>query len=372
MYKILYIVPQTTTFAGMERVIDSLCDEMAARFSDKLHVHVLFTTAYEQIVDADRRYTKIIRAQRGRTNLIRNVRRLIAEEKFDLVVIPQVEPTALFWFGTLGLNRKFAMHLHGNPRLEIRSGKAQIMFLLMKLVVLKRLALVLGTSPRQLAAFKADYPSEIEHVWAPNPVRRFVSEQRLPKAPGDPFRLVSVGRFAYQKGQDLLLHAFAAFCKLREGAHLSLVGFGTDEAMLGDLIRELGLETRVTLEHYPDSPAFPLSRSDVFLSGARWEGWSLAICEALRFGLPVVSFDCEFGPSDIIVDDRIGRLVAIDDIGSFVEAMVYYYDNIEAERQHADYRARYIDKFSIETVVQVHAEALLSAVSPGPALPAPS
>ena len=153
---------------------------------------------------------------------------------------------------------------------------------------------------------------------------------------------------------------------------MSLVGFGTDEPMLRDLIRDLDLEKQVTLEHHPDSPAFPLSRSDVFLSGARWEGWSLAICEALRFGLPVVSFNCEFGPSDIIVDDKIGRLVAMDDIGSFVETMVYYYDDIEGERQHADYRARYIDKFSVETVVQVHAEALLSAVSPRPALPVTS
>lgn len=40
--------------------------------------------------------------------------------------------------------------------------------------------------------------------------------------------------------------------------------------------------------------------------------------EALRFGLPVVSLDCDFGPSDILVDDRLG-LVALDGGATLVE-----------------------------------------------------
>ncbi|MCU4181122.1 glycosyltransferase [Bosea sp. BH3] len=362
MYKILYIVPRTQSFAGIERVIDSICDEMAGRFGDVLDVHVLYSTAYRQIADADRRYTKIIRTAPGRMNLIRNLRRLIAEEGYDLIVCPQVEPTAMLWFATLGLKRKFAMHLHGNPRLESRSRKSRIMFALMKLFVLKRLAVVLGTSSRQLAAFGADYPSDVRHVWVPNPVRRFETTQPAPRQSDAPIRFVSVGRFDYQKGQDILLRAFAEFSKRRPGAHLSLVGFGNDEPILRGLIEELGLSASVTLEHYPDSPETPLSRSDVFLSGARWEGWSLAICEALRFGLPIVSFDCEFGPSEIIMDDRIGRLIPIGDTAAFVEAMIYYHDNITSERRHAEYRSRHVDRFSIEEVVQLHADALLSAM----------
>jgi glycosyltransferase involved in cell wall biosynthesis len=91
----------------------------------------------------------------------------------------------------------------------------------------------------------------------------------------------------------------------------------------------------------------------------------------LRFGLPVVAFDCDFGPSDIIADDRLGRLVPMGDMDGFVAAMLYYHDNIAVERGHAGYRASYIDRFSIGKVAQVHADALAAAASAGQSLRQP-
>jgi hypothetical protein len=75
----------------------------------------------------------------------------------------------------------------------------------------------------------------------------------------------------------------------------------------------------------------------------------------------VIAFDCEFGPSDIIIDERIGRLVALGNMAGFVAAMVYYHDNVVSERRYAQYRADYIDRFSLDKVVHVHARALLAA-----------
>ena len=358
--RILYVVPATPSFAGIERVTDSICEALASRYETQLHICVLFMTAFPQIVDAQRSYEKIISVPNGRLDMLRRVRKTVSRG-FDLVIVPQVEATALFWVYCFGIDRNFIMHLHGNPRREISSWRARVLFQLMRLVVLPRLKRIFGTSPRQLEAFHADYPSAIKHVWVPNPVRRFDRPPFAPRDGGHPLRFVSVGRFAYQKGYDLLLHAFAAFRNRRTDARLSLVGYGEEEPVLRELIQQLDLKQDVSIEFHPDSPAIPLSQGDVYLSGARWEGWSLAICEALRFGLPVVAFDCEFGPSDILVDDRLGRLVAPGDIEQFVEAMVYYYDNIVEERRHAGFRADYIDQFSLDRVVHVHAHALMEA-----------
>lgn len=359
--RILYVVPPTRSFAGIERVTDSICSALAVQYERELDVSVLYTSAFEQIVDQPRPYNTILSFSSGRLDLLRRIRRTVADGHFDLVIVPQVEATALFWLCCLGIPRHFILYLHGNPRLERRSLKASLLFGLMRMLVLPRLRRVFGTSPRQLEAFLADYPSAVEHVWVPNPVRSFDGPARQEPEASRPVRFVTVGRFAYQKGYDILLRAFAAFCEERKGAELSLVGYGDDEPMIQALIDELGLRAQVTIEHHPDSPALPLSRSDIYLSGARWEGWSLAICEALRFGLPVIAFDCEFGPSDIIVDDRIGRLIALGDMAGFVEAMVQYHDHVAAERRHAEYRASYIDRFSLDKVVHAHARALLAA-----------
>jgi hypothetical protein len=48
-------------------------------------------------------------------------------------------------------------------------------------------------------------------------------------------------------------------------------------------------------------------------------------------------------------------------MAGFVAAMVYYRDHAESERHHAQYRADYIDRFSLDKVVGAHARALLAA-----------
>lgn len=360
--RVLYIVPPTRSFAGIERVTDSICSALATEYRSELDISVLYTSPFEQIVGQPRPYDVLLSFSTGRLDLLRRIRKTVSGGRFDLVVVPQVEPTAVFWLACLGIRRRFILYLHGNPRLERRSFKASVLFEAMRFLVLPRLARIFGTSPRQLDAFRADHPSKVEHVWVPNPVRSFDMPAPAPApAVNRPIRFVTVGRFAYQKGYDILLRAFAAFCEKREGAELALVGYGEEEPAIRALIDELDLTGRVRIEHYPDSPAIPLSNSDVYLSGARWEGWSLAICEALRFGLPVIAFDCEFGPSDILLDDRLGRLVPLGDMTGFVAAMVHYSDHVVAERRHARYRADYIDQFSLDKVVHAHARALLAA-----------
>ena len=223
--------------------------------------------------------------------------------------------------------------------------------------VLGRLAGVFGVSPTQLQSFHAMFPSDKPHRWVPNPVRSFAAAPEAPLArTGVTF--VKVGRFAYQKGHDILLRAFARLRTARPEARLVLVGHGPDEAAVRRLIGELGLDDVVSIAHLPADPAPALRNADVYVSASRWEGWSLSICEALRFGLPVVASNCEFGPSDILTDARLGRLVPPLDEAALAEAMQYYCDNLDAERQHAAFRRDYIEKFNVENVVPMHAEAL--------------
>jgi glycosyltransferase involved in cell wall biosynthesis len=87
----------------------------------------------------------------------------------------------------------------------------------------------------------------------------------------------------------------------------------------------------------------------------------------LRFGLPVISTDCEFGPSDILVDRRLGLLVPVSGGEELVKAMLYYCDHLEEERAHAEFRQSFIDIYDTERVVDVHADALrIAAMGPAP------
>ncbi|MBB3610344.1 glycosyltransferase [Rhizobium sp. BK602] len=359
--KILYIQPGTSSFAGIERVVDTICSALSDKYAADFDIDVLYTSLHKNRPTGQQSYNTIDRIAGNRRQLMLALRSVIGSKDYSLVVVPQIEPTVICMVASLGLRRNFAMHLHGNPRLESSHLKAKILFFLMRIYFIKRLSYVFGTSPRQLEAFKAIFKSKTPQYWLPNPVRRFDGSKAGASGQENTVTFVNVGRFSFQKGQDILLQAFRDLYMVRKNARLKIVGYGAGEKELRDQIRQLGLEAVVSIEHHPDNPQPALSTSDVYVSTSRWEGWSLAICEALRFGLPVISTDCEFGPSDILVDKRLGLLVPVSGGDALVKAMVYYCDNLQSEQSHAEFRQNFIDTYDTERVVDVHAAALRAA-----------
>jgi glycosyltransferase involved in cell wall biosynthesis len=356
---VLYIVPPTKSFAGIERVVDEICSELAGKYRSDIEVDVLYTSAYQGEC-AFPRYNKIQEFVGGRLDLMRTVRRVVKAKHYDLVVVPQVESTVLYWVSCLGTGRNFVLYLHGNPKFEMSHLKAKIMFFVMRVLVLRHLAAVFGVSPKQLDTFRSMFRGRAPHYWVPNPVRTF-DRSLKEREPGEVITFVKVGRFSYQKGHDILLRAFARLYEARKNVRLVLVGYGGEEDALRRLIETRGLQQVVRIEHHPTSPEPALAAADVYVSASRWEGWSLAICEALRFGLPVVATDCDFGPSDILTDRRLGRLTPPLDEAALADAMLYYCDNLDEERKAAAYRRSYVERFNAGAVVHVHAQALTAA-----------
>jgi glycosyltransferase involved in cell wall biosynthesis len=359
--KVLYIQQNTRSFAGVEHVVDTICSELARRYQGRIEVDVLYTSTHQSRPAEKPAYHEITCLTHGRLDLLRACRDVVKSKDYALVVVPQIEPAAIVMLACLGIPRKFAVYLHGNPHREQSHWKARILFFLMRNYFLRNVTGIFGTSPKQLESFRIMFNSQVQQTWLPNPVRRFELDDRKVGGPSGEVTFVNVGRFAYQKGQDILLAAFAEVSRLRSNVRLKLVGYGADEVKLREQVALLKLEDLVSFEHLPDSPLPALATSDIFVSTSRWEGWSLAICEALRCGLPVISTDCEFGPSDILIDRRLGQLVAVDDRDALVAAMLHYADHLEEERSHFEYRKDYVSRFDVERVVDVHASALIAA-----------
>jgi glycosyltransferase involved in cell wall biosynthesis len=57
------------------------------------------------------------------------------------------------------------------------------------------------------------------------------------------------------------------------------------------------------------------------LSTSLSEGFPVTIVEALTFGLPVVAFDCDFGPRKLIINNRNGFLIPVGQREVFVEKL---------------------------------------------------
>ena len=135
-------------------------------------------------------------------------------------------------------------------------------------------------------------------------------------------RVLAVGRLTHQKGFDLLIQAWALVCKYNSDWILTIIGNGPDENKLKELAIGLGIDSRIEFLPATKNIEFYYRNSSFFCLSSRYEGFGMVILEAQALGLPVVSFDCNCGPSDLIKHDENGYLVDIDNYQSLAENLL--------------------------------------------------
>lgn len=137
-------------------------------------------------------------------------------------------------------------------------------------------------------------------------------------------RLLAVGTLTRRKGFDVLLRAAARLPST--GWRLTIAGPGEREPEVAQELRQLavdlGLDGRVALPGPVDHAALErlYRQADVFAAPSRYEGYGMAVAEALAQGLPVVASRVP-ALADLVEDGRSGRLVPVDDPAALARAL---------------------------------------------------
>ncbi len=142
-------------------------------------------------------------------------------------------------------------------------------------------------------------------------------------------RLISIGRYAYDKGNDLLLQVWAIVEKKVFDWKLDIYGNGNIEPYR-EQMKKLNLDQqRCHLFGSTVDVKREYMSSSIFVFPSRFEGFGLVLIEAMACGVPVVSFDCENGPRSIITDGDNGFLIPPFDINLFAEKIMLLMKNQE-------------------------------------------
>jgi glycosyltransferase involved in cell wall biosynthesis len=129
--------------------------------------------------------------------------------------------------------------------------------------------------------------------------------------------LLSVSRLTQQKGIDVAIRALA---DLPADVVLVVLGEGPERPQLERLARDLGIAERVfLLGRVPDVAAWH-RRASVYVQPARWEGFGLAVLEAMVSGLPVVATSVSSLP-ELVADGETGILIPVDDADALARAI---------------------------------------------------
>ena len=124
--------------------------------------------------------------------------------------------------------------------------------------------------------------------------------------------LLAIGRLCYQKGFDILIESFK---KVRQEQEVKLIilGKGPDYDKLKNLIDLNKLSNDVDMIGFEKNPFKYMKNADILVISSRWEGFPCVLEEAMCVGTPIISTDCNFGPNEIIQNNKNGILVKPED-----------------------------------------------------------
>ena len=170
--------------------------------------------------------------------------------------------------------------------------------------------------------------------------------------------ILNIGRLSCQKGQDILLQAYAQVVAKKTDWSLTIVGDGPRRQNLYDQASSLGLLDRIEWIDWTSEINRYYESAQIFVLPSRYEGMPNVLLEAMSFGLPSVVTDASPGPLELIVDEESGLIVPAENVDRLASAIFRLTESRELRyRLGASARAR-ISEFDPDAVENAWASAL--------------
>lgn len=141
-------------------------------------------------------------------------------------------------------------------------------------------------------------------------------------------KVIAVARIAHEKRLDDLVKAIAIVKQEIPEVTLDIYGYADPSNDYGEkrkvieTIAKMGLDDSVKLKGYKSELAPVLDKAQIFGLTSRMEGFNLAIMEAISHGVVGVTYDVNYGPNDIVINEQNGAVVSYGDYRALAQAMI--------------------------------------------------
>lgn len=139
-----------------------------------------------------------------------------------------------------------------------------------------------------------------------NPLNLSTAEKQYAK---NSTKIISAGRLTEQKGFDLLIEVASIVLPNHPNWSWTVYGEGPQRKYLEEKTREKEIANQLSFPGNSSSMQSNYELASFFVMTSRFEGFPMVLLEAKSHKLPVISFDCETGPSEMVVDGVNGYLV---------------------------------------------------------------
>ncbi len=370
MLKILFAIP-SLSFGGAETVVKNIVNNL-----DPHRFDVTLVTFYPGDKAVLRSHVKhFVMCKTSKWDFLKlksQLERLFENERFDVVIgFLNYANILVSLARSSRKTTKLVLSVRNNPLRSHRYNKWSWVenFLLRKFYRNADMVTTNSLKIRDIMKNEFSIPdTNVANIY--NPVDLKAIELKSREEVSHPFFsaknlvVLGVGRLTYQKRFDRLIRIFSKISKDNEMARLIIIGQGEDEALLRKLIQESGLGEKVDLPGRQSNPYAWMAKSSLFVLSSDYEGFPNTVLESMVCGVPVVSVDCPFGPSEIIRNGHDGFLVPVDDEDALAKRVKELLLSEAMRKQFSDNAKQTVQKFSIENIIPQY-EMLIEELSHG-------
>lgn len=186
--------------------------------------------------------------------------------------------------------------------------------------------------------------------------KTFVIPNSIPLIPKESSKLdnkkaIFVGRYNDAKGYEYLVEAWNMVHQRHPDWIIDIYGSGDLHDDVERWIKDAQLQETMIM-HEPTSHIMETYlESSICVVSSRYEGFSMAIVEAMACGVPCVSFDCPFGPRNIIKDGEDGILVEYLNSQKLADNICKLIENDHLRKQLGSKAKENIHRFSQDTIM---------------------
>lgn len=165
----------------------------------------------------------------------------------------------------------------------------------------------------------------------------------------DSKKVIFVGRFTIQKDVWSLLKVWTLVHQRHPDWELHAYGEGELKADFQKAVDQEDINLKV---HEPTNNIFDrYLESSLLMMTSVYEPFGLVLPEAMSCGLPVVAFDCPYGPADIITNGKDGFLIKDRDIHEYANRVCQLIESDQLRRQMGDHGVKSSQRYLAEHIM---------------------
>jgi glycosyltransferase involved in cell wall biosynthesis len=165
-------------------------------------------------------------------------------------------------------------------------------------------------------------------------------------------KVIAVGKQGYQKGYDRLLKAWKTVNERHPDWQLEIYGTTAPEFKLEEQAKNLNIDKSVFFFPPEKEIQSKYLEASIYVMSSRFEGFGMVLIEAMACGVPCVSFDCNYGPSDIIENEVDGFVVQNGDCDSLANRIYNLISNETLRGDMGTKAKENVKRFLPEAIVQ--------------------